>query len=317
MKMDKGISMDYRCPICEVAGRHNPIAIFASGHRAIKCKSCETAGVYPMPTADELAEYYKDYEITKGSDYSDTRLVEYHDKIFNYLLSRIGNKRDTTFLDYGFGTGAFLKFVAKKGFSASGVELSIQNCEQLKGYCIKNNIKVDIINSLYEPLERLSNRPFDCVTLFSVIEHVLDPVGVLISLSALQSRGGLLYIECPNNDALYLKVKNIIRKHVDREDFFDSLNPLHHLYGFNKRSMNILLKRAGYEPLEIGDYAFADGLHQVETAFWYPSPGMLLHDRNRHNFYNMAKFLIKLFDPLASRLLGAGGGLYAMARKTS
>jgi hypothetical protein len=110
-------------------------------------------------------------------------------------------------------------------------------------------------------------------------------------------------------------MKNVIRKKVNREAFFDSLNPPQHLYGFNRRSMHILLEKAGYTPIEVSDYFYGDGLHQVETLFWYPSFQEVLRNKNRWNFYGISKSLIRFFDPIASKFLGAGGGLYALARK--
>lgn len=81
--------------------------------------------------------------------------------------------------------------------------------------------------------------------------------------------------------------------------------------------MRILLERAGYTPIEVSDYSFADGVHQVETQFWYPSLLEVLRNKHSWNFYGISKFLIKFFDFPASKILGAGGGLYALARKKS
>lgn len=309
------MDIKYQCPICDFDQYCKPLASMTEKYVAIKCRECQVVSAYPIPSLDELNEYYSSYQPTQETPERLSTLVELHEGILEYLVSKIGHRENLSFLDYGFGVGAFLKQVAQKGFHAYGAEFSKQNCEQLENFSRQNNTPIHTIQLSDTPLESLSGKNFDCITLFQVIEHIINPLELLSSLSSLQSSGGILYIECPNNDALYLKVKNAIREQVNRGDFFDSLNPPQHLYGFNRHSMQVLLEKAGYIPLEISDYFYADGLHQVETLLWYPSFQNLLQNRSAWNFYGVSKSLIGFFEPLASKFLGAGGGLYAVARK--
>ena len=310
------VSSKHHCLVCGEEQPCKPVASMTEKYVAIKCDKCHLASAYPIPSLDELNDYYSSYNTTQETPERLSTLVELNQVILEHIVAQMEGKDNLSFLDYGFGVGAFLKQVVKKGFSAYGVEFSTQNCEQLQKYCRENKVVIDTIKIPEESLD-FSGKKFDCITLFQVIEHVVDPLELLASLSSLQNPGGILYLECPNNDALYLKVKNLIRKKVGREAFFDSLNPPQHLYGFNRRSMRILLDRAGYTPIEVGDYFFADGVHQVETQFWYPSLLEVLQNKNSWNFYGISKFLIKFFDFPASKILGAGGGLYALARKKS
>lgn len=304
-----------KCPICNQDQVYYPLASMTDQWVAIKCQNCQVTSAYPLPSEGQLIDYYKKYVTTKQSYDRDSVLVDLHQPILKWLVEKFNSQKKISFLDFGFGVGAFLKQVTRNNFPAYGVEFSSQNCQQLEEYCLENNVEIPMVKLPEESLTKFFGQKFDCITLFQVIEHLLDPLAVISSLAEYQDSGGLIYIECPNNDALFLKVKNLIRYQVNREGFFDSLNPPQHIYGFNKKSLKILLENSGYVPVEINDYYFADQVHQVETMFWYPSLSDIVQNKKMQNFYSISKFLIGAFDPLASRLMGAGGGLYALARK--
>jgi 2-polyprenyl-6-hydroxyphenyl methylase/3-demethylubiquinone-9 3-methyltransferase len=316
--MRKDIPVTYTCSVCGHAQGRRPVAILHGRFAIIRCGTCAVETVYPMPSEEELTRYYSHYQVVEKTHENErigSELVDRHRPVVDYLVSKIGRTHDLAFFDYGFGKGAFLKHVAGRGISATGMEFSDDKCRELSLYCKKKGLTIRVVQAAESGFAPLPQKGFDCVTLFSVIEHVIDPPELIRSLSRLLKPKGFLYIECPNNDALYLKIKNIVRTRVGRTDFFNSLNPPQHLYGFNRRSLGTLLERAGLVPVEIADYPYADGLHQVETLYWYPTFGTVLGSHEYWNFYQVSKLLIRALDPLASRFFRAGGGLYALARK--
>lgn len=272
--------------------------------------------VNPWPKAEDLRRYYEKYDTTVLSPFSRTVLVDLHASIVAELLKRLP-KSDLRFLDFGFGSGAFLRQLARRGISAVGVEFSDQNCLQFKSLAQKDSTPVQIINLLQDPdLQSLRGR-FHCITLFQVIEHLRDPLATLKKLSQFQEKGDLLYLECPNEDALFLKLKNLLRhpRLFNRLGFYGSLQPPQHLHGFNRKSMTTLLERAGFRVIEISDYPFRDRVRQLENFEFYPSFRSWLGNPERWKPYFIAKLMIGKFDWLFSRALGAGGGLYAVAVK--
>jgi 2-polyprenyl-3-methyl-5-hydroxy-6-metoxy-1,4-benzoquinol methylase len=264
---------------------------------------------------EEVKNYYSSYHQTQETPARVGDLVEAHANIVAYLLDRLKHCPEPTFLDYGFGAGAFLKQVVKQGYWAAGVDFSDQNCEQMLRYYERESHAFPIVNLAKESLDKLQGQRFSCITLFQVIEHLIDPLDTLRQLAALQSSGDILYIECPNNDALFLKIKNLIRNYVGRQGFFDSLKPPEHIYGFNRRSLALLLTSLGYEPIDVSDYPFGNGLNQVETCYWYPNLFQVLTSTKPKSLYKISKSLIGTLDPLASKWFGLGGGLYALAQK--
>jgi hypothetical protein len=85
--------------------------------------------------------------------------------------------------------------------------------------------------------------------------------------------------------------------------------------GFNRHSLRILTERAGFEVITLRDFPVADGIHAPETAFWYPTVRTWLKKKEYRTRYGTSKMLIRMADMPASRFLGAGGGLFAIARK--
>lgn len=313
----KNSVVTHTCSVCGLSKDYTSSIKLLNKYTVIKCENCQLESVNPLPSLGELQEYYTNYHTTEENEYRNTELVELHKGILDYLLSHLPESENMTFLDYGFGAGAFLKCAAQRGIQTFGAEFSNQNCNQIEKYCEQEGFSIKTVNVSNSGLETLNSPRFNCITLFQVIEHCLDPLNLLRHLSSFQERGDLVYLECPNNEALYLKVKNVIRNYVGREDFFNSLNPPQHLHGFNRKSMEFMLKKAGYTPIDISDYYFADGLHQVETLAWYPPLIEAINDGKIRNVYTLSKSLIAMVEPIASKLCGGGGGLYALAKKTA
>jgi hypothetical protein len=80
-----------------------------------------------------LARHYSDYYLTRIDDVRrQDRLVSLHARIFERLLVHAPGSRRLSFLDHGFGGGAFLRYVAQQGHGAFGTEDSPQNIRQLR-----------------------------------------------------------------------------------------------------------------------------------------------------------------------------------------
>lgn len=313
----KNSLISHTCHICGISKDYAPLVNLLNKYAVIRCQNCQLESVSPLPSLEELQEYYASYHTTEENEYRNTKLVELHNNILDLLLAHFSEPENLIVLDYGFGAGAFLKCAAHRGLQVFGAEFSDQNCRQVEKYSEQEKLSIKTVNVSNFGLESLNNSRFNCITLFQVIEHCLDPLNLLKQLSSFQEEGDVIYLECPNNNAFYLKAKNKIRNYVGREAFFNSLNPPQHLHGFNRKSMRLMLKEAGYTPVDINDYHFADGLHQVETLAWYPPLIEAIKNRRIYNAYTLSKSLIGMAEPLASKLFGAGGGLYALAKKTA
>ena len=105
---------------------------------------------------------------------------------------------DSDVLDFGCGTGGFLIRAKTVSKSVCGIEPDKGLAEHLA----RNNIRV---TTGIPELEN-SNKAFDLITLFHVLEHLPNPVTVLGQLAGLLKDAGQMIIEVPNADDALLSL---------------------------------------------------------------------------------------------------------------
>lgn len=124
--------------------------------------------------------------LSEGDDYRRGAYIREH---FPYNF-----KKDLKVLDFGSGEGRLLTELYGD-YEVEGVEIDSKarsRCESL-GF------------QVYESLEvvEAKNKNFDLITMIHVVEHLVDPVGILQRLARILNEKGRIIIETPNsNDAL-------------------------------------------------------------------------------------------------------------------
>ncbi len=318
MNPERAADRDLRadtCASCGAPAQWRLVKELTPGLSVRRCPACSVAAFDPMPSDAELLQHYEQYYLTRRTNPVELdRLVDLHEPIASWLLDRLPVRGPVRILDYGFGGGAFLACMARRGHAATGADLSRQNVRQLSEYCRSNDWPMEVVDLSRQGLETLDGRRFHLVTLFQVIEHMRQPLDLARALAELQEPGGLLYIECPNDAALLAGLKRMARFGKRRERFWGSLKYPEHLHGFNRRAIARLLLAAGYAVEAVGDYSYRDGMHQVEAAIWWPrlrdNPALM-------SAYGLTRSLIPPADRLMSALFGAGSGLFALGRRTA
>jgi SAM-dependent methyltransferase len=166
------------------------------------------------------------------------------------LLSRF--KRSGMLLDVGTGDGRFLDF-ARAQFQIMSTEISESGARyaRARGFA-----------PLIGPLSRvaLPERYFDVITLWHVLEHLLDPAQSLAALKRMLKPGGILAIAVPNETA------SLLRYRFSRRADSHPLGHLAwgqeiHLTHFVPATLRSLLSRLGFRILEMG----VDDVHVERT----------------------------------------------------
>ena len=174
---------------CIVCGNCNnfPKFLKAKRHHPTywKCRECGFVFAYP-----QLQFNYKNFQFNPIFDF------ELHSRLINYelrydIIKRYMNKKTPSLLDIGASTGIFLRLIKSKGIDGVGLEPNLQAA--LYG---KRNFNVEI---LPVSLEELNNeKKFDIITLFNVLEHVVDPIYTITIIKDILSKNGLLVLELPH-----------------------------------------------------------------------------------------------------------------------
>ena len=87
---------------------------------------------------------------------------------------------------------------------------------------------------------------YDVVTLFSVIEHVEDPFGLLLQVRSILHPNGVVLIKTPSQESLVTKFHWLLF-HMTKGKGDLGLYNRHHIYRFSKRTLSLLLAKTGFE----------------------------------------------------------------------
>jgi SAM-dependent methyltransferase len=104
-------------------------------------------------------------------------------------------------LEVGCGTGEFLIAARSAGHAVIGLDLS----QEAISYVRRRHPDLDVRCNAMETA-RLPAASVDVIAAFHVLEHVADPIGLLLQMQRLLRPGGLVYIRVPNLDTWYRRV---------------------------------------------------------------------------------------------------------------
>jgi SAM-dependent methyltransferase len=217
-----------RCLLC---GGGDARRLFVKGGKTfLRCRACGLEWLDPMPTSAEIDAYYE-WAYREGiyAPYAEAddirRLIAAHRFEVIQPLARPGR-----WLDVGCATGHFLEQAAGAGMTAEGLDVSPGAIDRARARGLTaHRARVE---------EFRPGAPYDTITAFDVIEHLLDPRGFLDRLRGWLAPGGTLVLTLPDVASVYPRL--LMRRH-----WFYYL-PSDHLYYFDPRTIRRLLGEQGF-----------------------------------------------------------------------
>jgi len=231
-RIKEGIYTSRSCPVCST---NNAKEIFVKdGFPYLKCVKCEMIYVSKIIKEEYINSFYKNED-----SFVQVALTEIEQKMlegkFAYGLDRIEEhvNQKKYLLDIGCGTGEFLIISREKGWDVQGVEFNKKYIECLK----KNNISV-----IDKPFDQASlpKNYYNCVSLWTVLEHISNPLSLLNDIYQLLTIDGIIFVLVPNVDGLACR---ILQK--DCVTFAGET----HINMFNIKTLTKILEDTGYEIL--------------------------------------------------------------------
>jgi 2-polyprenyl-3-methyl-5-hydroxy-6-metoxy-1,4-benzoquinol methylase len=239
------------CPVCERPPTKHLGRRGGSAHReglgveceVWRCKACDLVFPNPMPVPRGGVEQH--YAVEPGEyfrHHADGKREEYAALLMRQLRElKVSRGR---LLDIGAGRGEVLKVARDEGWEAVGVEVSPTFAEHAARYSGAEVRR--------EPVERCGFEAgsFDAVILSAVLEHLYEPDAVVGEVARLLRRGGVLFVDVPNERGLYFAVGNLYQK-LRLRDWVVNLAPTfepYHVFGFSPRSLRKLLAKHGLRP---------------------------------------------------------------------
>ncbi|HYC22259.1 MAG TPA: class I SAM-dependent methyltransferase [Candidatus Bathyarchaeia archaeon] len=237
MTLDAPITPRYACRVCGGTGTES---FRKRGFIVASCASCASRFV-PDPVAD-LPSYDEGYFAGQNDGGGYPAYLLDRELIVENFARRIRwvkpLGRGTRLLDVGAAYGFLLVAARGLGYEVLGVEPA-QGCADFA----RRELGVEILSGTLEEAD-LAEASFDVVTMFDVIEHLVDPAATLRRVHALLRPGGLFVVETGDVGALLARVCG------RRWYYYD---PPQHVTYFNQKSLADLLVRSGFSrPLAVG-----------------------------------------------------------------
>jgi YgiT-type zinc finger domain-containing protein len=280
-----------RCPICHAQAFRRKATtkdytVSGETFHIMQCNQCGLGITTPRPEDKTLSTYYLSDEYISHSGKSNSIIDSLYLFARNYTLRwkyQIISKRTRArrMLDYGCGTGEFLKFMQKKEYEVDGVEPS-EIAREKASALLTQPVKSSLHNA---------TGPYDIITLWHVLEHVPDLSEKLEALSQKLAADGLIVIAVPNINAWE---SNYYTK------FWAAFDPPRHLWHFSRKSMETLLLKNRLKLI--------DTIPMKLDAFYISLLSEKYKNQNRQNFIGMIR---AFFVGLSSNRKAAKSGEYS------
>jgi 2-polyprenyl-3-methyl-5-hydroxy-6-metoxy-1,4-benzoquinol methylase len=231
------------CPVCN---HSNPQIVIESqdfsltqiSFSILHCAQCTVRFTSPLPSQDEIVQYYKFNEYISHTDVKEGWMNRLYHFIRTKTLSQKTNWIQSLFtghkghlLDIGAGTGAFVHAMHQKSWKVTGLEPDADTRD--RAY---ENYKLHLQST--DSIFDLPENEYEVITMWHVLEHVHSLKPYLHQCFKSLKQNGRLIIAVPNYtsfDAKYYK------------KYWAAYDLPRHLYHFSPKSMTRLLNEIGFE----------------------------------------------------------------------
>ncbi len=242
-----------KCPLCKgdkinFVGRpqisKEAAPYIREDYRVAECGSCEYYFVFP-----EITLTGQEWEKLYGKEYFSenpprwARKRAEHRKLRFGMLEKFTRIKINKFLDIGCGEGYVLADAHKRNWDTVGLDIYDNRLDITKTDRI-TFIKGNIFQAAFP------DDYFDCVYMDSVLEHVIDPIGLLREVHRILREGGVAYIGIPNENSLFNDVRKLIFTILGRGNISVRIKPFKtpfHVIGFTERSFKKIIAENGFE----------------------------------------------------------------------
>jgi 2-polyprenyl-3-methyl-5-hydroxy-6-metoxy-1,4-benzoquinol methylase len=231
------MNLQEKCPVCTTKNSKYLFPIKTG--QLIECSNCHLIYYTPQPLPQELEEFYnsEDYRskfsesLMSGSEFASNRYLQFEKALKKYT-PKVLTQSSRQLLDIGCGTGDFLKVAQQHNWQVTGTEISSlasAKANKLLGQdCV---IPGDILS-----LDLPSNH-YDVVTLYHVIEHLLEPNNLIQKVYQVLKPGGVFFLETPNIAGFGARLKG-------KE--WSQIKPPEHIIYFKFNSLRYCLQFANF-----------------------------------------------------------------------
>jgi len=267
------------CPVCQ----HHVFQKFitATDHTVsretfslVKCENCGFTFTNPIPDPERLGEYYLSDDYISHSKKATSLIDKVYITARSFtlkwklgLIQKFNVGTHKNILDYGCGTGDFLKACKEHGWNVSGVEPSAK---------ARTVATEQTQTPVAAGLGEVESSNFNIITLWHVLEHVADLNETLQQLRQKLDSTGTLLIAVPNHASW---------DGTHYGSFWAGYDVPRHLWHFTQPTMKRLLsenalKLVDIVPMKLDAYYIALLSEKYKTNGRAGLPGMVIATLN-------------------------------------
>ncbi|OGS22754.1 MAG: hypothetical protein A2252_10535 [Elusimicrobia bacterium RIFOXYA2_FULL_39_19] len=251
-----------KCIICAEEGK---ILFKMEDYTVRKCCQCDLSWVEEVFEESILKE--KDYYWARDFFVKNEKLLrDFSSNEVKEIIKLLKFKTlaGLKWLDIGSGIGYMISEARKLGAEVTGIEINKDTAELVR--------KREDLNVLHTSIKEcnLPENSFNVITIFDVLEHLLDPEEALKKANFLLKTGGLLAVEVPDDKSLFRKISyflhdaskgkiNTFIRHAFHK------HPGGHRIAYSKKSLNILLEKHRFKVFHTGKTMIPYALFIDET----------------------------------------------------
>jgi 2-polyprenyl-3-methyl-5-hydroxy-6-metoxy-1,4-benzoquinol methylase len=288
-----------KCPLCQSGHFNNAMvvkdySVSQESFTICKCKKCEFLFTNPRPNKANIGRYYESEDYISHQDKASNLTNILYKMVRNFTLGQkvqYINKhvpKKGRLLDFGCGTGHFLKRAEEDGWETVGFEPS-----KVAANIAKTKNKLTIYNELVD-LE--GEKKFDAISLFHVLEHIHDLNSTMETLSSKLKKRGVFFIAVPNIDSFDAK---------EYKEGWAAWDVPRHLYHFSQETMDKFaethdLRIKTIMPMKFDGYYVSllseSNIHQKKNlikSFLNGFKSNLYGKRNKNNYSSLLYILKK------------------------
>jgi len=197
----------------------------------------------PQPKLENLGSYYESEDYISHTDSNKSFTDKLYQIVKGYSLNKklklinSFNTEGKKLLDVGCGTGEFLLNCKNNEWNVVGVEPN-NNARELASLKISKKDTPLIFSDLND----LTNKKFDVITLWHVLEHVPNLEDYIKKLKELLKPNGVLVVAVPN-------FKSFDANHY--KEFWAAYDVPRHLWHFSIKSIRLLFSKVNMSVVKI------------------------------------------------------------------
>ena len=275
--------MNNKCLACGSQNVENSNFLVARRFPLWHCADCGFAFVdfaNESASEDSFEEYWDD---VNRVIYTQKSVINELRNKYGFYFNKLLNVKNKHLLDVGSGAGICVDTANQFGFDAMGVEPS-ENGVKLS----RETYGINVVNDLLRPDDDLP-RNFGVLTLWDVIEHVLDPEELIRTCADHIEEHGYLVLETPNEGALVRKLVRALSRIIPQIDLRRNMYYRAHRYYFTNKAMHELLTRCGFDEIQFYKERSMHEKAKMKLDLYFPDISPVVKSTRKAMFWLMKK----------------------------